>query len=1008
MALTGVVDDRYAIERELGRGGMATVYLARDQRQGNRVAIKVLTPDFASVVGGERFSREIRITAGLQHPHILPVFDSGEVDGLPYYVMPFVEGPTIEQKIKRDGALPLHNALEIACEVADALQHAHAQGFVHRDIKPSNILLAHGHAVVADFGIARTVEVASELNLTGTGIAVGTAAYMSPEQAAGEKVDGRSDIYSLGCVLYEMISGHPPFTAATPRALMAMHWREQVPTLASARGPVRPSIDALVRKALAKSANERFQTAGELSEAIQRLSSEERLVSSGFTPPEPDALTSDLTSPVTTISGGGTASAEHHPGSATYSGVSPATHLTGRIESGGDPNQARTNRHIRRRLVLASIAVVVLGAAATAWKVTRPAAPALDSNRILVYPLIVPPDFTGSRSVGEDLGTMIGTALDGTGPLKWIDAWPLLEPAVRQDIRTLSAGDARAIARARRAAYYMMGRVVGRGDSADVFLELNDVTGDSVVARGNAGGLATDAWRIGLRAVNELLPALIPAGVQRADILAEWKDRSPAAVASFLLGEAAFRRVRLAQALGHYRDALNADSTFALAAIRGAQAATWNHRASEAESLIQTAIRQPLTPRYAHFARGYQAYLEGSADSAAAELRRVIGIDPEMAVAWMQLGEVYTHLLPLAGNPDSLARNAFDEAHRLDSTSTILLLHSIEIRLRQAQATEAAPLVRDFLAGEPDTSLATQIRIMYECVRSGTPGVLWTQMARDYPLAVLSASNAFKGGGARLGCAARGFEAVIAADTKSDNAGRRWMAIVGLASTLLAQNKASQAKAQVDTAIAHGWGGATFYLMAGSLFPSMNEAAQAIARKDEATYGANYAACPFNVRLFQLGVWEALVGRPRVAEAVARNLAARADKSGIAADRRFAQSAAAFAALARGDSARALLMLHAIVSRPAPGGDLVWDLTLPRGIERLVLARLLAARGDYRKAIDVANVFDAAWPSIYLLYVPASLELRAGAAAALADKALESRFRERLAALRGGLVVARK
>lgn len=1004
MALSGVVDDRYAIEREIGRGGMATVYLARDQRHGNRVAIKVLTPDFASVVGGERFTREIRITAGLQHPHILPVFDSGEVDGLPYYVMPFVDGPTIEQKIKRDGAMPLHDALEIACEVADALDHAHTQGFVHRDIKPSNILLAHGHAVVADFGVARTVEVASEQNLTGTGIAVGTAAYMSPEQAAGEKVDGRSDIYSLGCVLYEMISGHPPFTAATPRALMAKHWREPVPPLATASGPVRESIDALVRKALAKSAAERFQSAGELSLAIQRLSSEERLVSSSLTPSEEDALSRDGMTPSTApldstdIITGSPVATDNYVN--TPEGAKPGTESV----SLGPPSPDRT----RRAVAGAALVVLAIAAAWGTWKVTRPATLSLDRNRVMVYPLIVPADFKGSHSVGEDLGTMIGAALDGAGPLRWIDAWPLLAPTVRQDIRNLSAGDARAIASSRRAAYYMMGRIVGRGDSADVFLELNDVTGDSVVARGKAAGLIGDAWRTGLRAVNELLPALIPAGVQRADILAEWNDRNPAAVASFLLGEAAFRRVRLAEALDHYRDAMSADSTFALAAIRGAQAATWNHRAGEAESFIRAAVRQPLTPRYTHFARGYQAYLDGSADSAAVEFKRVIAIDPDMTAAWMQLGEVYTHLLPLAGNPDSLARHAFDEAHRLDSTARILNLHSIEIRLREGRAAEAAPLVRDFLAGEPDTALARQTQMMLDCIRSGTAGVLWTQMAMDYPLSVLSASNAFKGGGAKLGCAARGFEAVIASDTSSANAGRRWMAIVGLSSILLAQNKGAAAKVQIDTAIALGWGGATLYLMAGPLYPSIRETARDIARRDETEYGANYAACPFNVRLFQLSVWEALAGRPHVAQAIAANLESRATKSGLPADRRFAKSAVAFATLARGDTARAMALLHAIVSAPVPGGDLVWDLTAPRGMERLVLARLLAARGDYRKAIDVANVFDAAWPSIHLLYVPASLELRAASAAALGDKALESGFRGRLAALRGEQAVAKR
>ena len=1002
MALTGIVDGRYSIEREVGRGGMATVYLARDLRHGNRVAVKVLTPDFASVVGGERFTREIRITAGLQHPHILPVFDSGQVDGLPYYVMPFVDGPTIEQKIRLDGAMPLRDALEIACEVADALQHAHAQGFVHRDVKPSNILLAHGHAVVADFGVARTVEAASEQDLTRTGIAVGTAAYMSPEQAAGELVDGRSDIYSLGCVLFEMIAGHPPFTAATPRALMAKHWREPVPALMTAHGPARPSIDALVRKALSKSAGDRFQTAAELSDAIQNLSSEERLVAAGFTPPEQDALFSSGPKPATEAS---SETGTDFEDTALRTALTSAEIGPVATDRSGEATITAPPRRKGRYLVLG---VLVVGAAIAGWKLTRPAPAALDRNRVLVYPLIVPSDFRGSHSVGEDLGTMIGTALDGTGPLKWIDGWPLLPSAIRQDVRNLPASEARSIARSKRAAYYMVGRIVARGDSADVFLELNDVAGDSTVARGKSGGLASDAWRSGLRAVNELLPTLIPAGAQRADILAEWNDRNPAAVASFLLGEGAFRRARLNQALDHYRDALKGDSTFSLAAIRGAQAATWNHRESEAESFIQAALRQRMTPRYTHFARGYEAYLTGSADSAAAELKRAIAIDPELAVAWMQLGEVYTHLLPVGGNLDSLAQNAFDEAYRLDPSAKLVLLHPIEIRLRQGKAVEAAPLVRDFLDAGPDTALARQVMIMYDCVRAGTTGVNWGQMAKDYPLAVLSSSNAFKGGGARLGCSSRGFEAVVATDTIPANAGRRWIAIVGLTTTYLAQNHANDAKAQIDTAIAHGWGGASLYLMAAPIYPEMRDAAKAIARKDEITYGANYAKCPYVGRLYHLGVWEALTGRPAVAEAISRDLAARAQKSKLPADGRMARSSAAFAALARGDSARALSMLQRIVGEPVPSTDIVWDLVAPRGIERLTLARLLAAKRDYRKALDVANVFDTAWPSIYLLYVPASLELRARAATALSDDGMAAQFKNRLAALRGEQVVAGK
>ena len=539
-----------------------------------------------------------------------------------------------------------------------------------------------------------------------------------------------------------------------------------------------------------------------------------------------------------------------------------------------------------------------------------------------------------------------------------------------------------------------------------MFLDLWDVAGDSSIAKGTAVGRSSDEWKIGLRAVNSILPTLIPSGSR--DVLSEWNDRSPAAIASFLLGEAAFRRVHLAEALDHYRDAVKADSTFGLAAIRGAQAATWNHRSGEADSFIDAALRQPMSPRYASFALGYKYYLAGSADSAATQFRRAIAIDPEMSVAWMQLGEVYVHLLPESGNPDSLAEQAFDEAHRLDPVAKNLLFHPIEIRLRQGNVAAAKPLLADFLAADPDTTLAQQVSVMFDCAQKGATPMQWARLARDRPLSVLTASNSFKGGGAQLECARAGYEAVIGSDTAAATSGRRWIAIVGLTSTLLAQNRTGDAKAKLNDFIAKQWGGESFYLMAAPFFPQLREDARIIAHQDEVSFGENYAKCPYNQRLWQLGIWEALNGRATVARAVQRILETRARKSGLPADARLARSIAAFATFAAGDTTKALQLFKSVVDEPAPGADLAWDVAEPRGGERLMLARLLVAKKDYRKAIDVANVLDAAWPSIYLLYVPQSLELRADAAAAAGDKVLESRFRSRLTRLRGERVGAGK
>src|SRR5262245_29996363 len=219
--LSSALPERYRVDRQIGQGGMATVFVAEDTRYGRKVAVKLLNPDLASALGAERFEREIQVLGKLNHPHILPVLDSGESNGLLYYVMPFVEGQSLRDRLTQDGQLPIEEAIAITCDVADALTHAHSHGIIHRDIKPENVLIHGGHAVVADFGIARLVQDSGgPQKLTITGMSLGTAAYMSPEQIGGDKVDARSDIYSLACMLYELLAGEPPFTGPNARAVM--------------------------------------------------------------------------------------------------------------------------------------------------------------------------------------------------------------------------------------------------------------------------------------------------------------------------------------------------------------------------------------------------------------------------------------------------------------------------------------------------------------------------------------------------------------------------------------------------------------------------------------------------------------------------------------------------------------------------------------------------------------------------------------------------------------------
>jgi len=281
--LTTALADRYRVIRELGRGGMATVYLAQDRKHRRDVAIKVFAPELAAALGNDRFLREIELTAGLTHPHILTLHDSGIADGLLYYVMPYIEGETLRDYLSRKHRLPVDDALHIIKGVAEALGFAHRKGIIHRDIKPENILLQNGHAFVADFGIARTVRLASSAALTQTGVVVGTPSYMSPEQTVGdETVDARSDIYSLACLLFEALSGSPPFTGHNVAAIATRRLTETAPHLRTLVAEIPSAIDEALAKALARDPKDRFATTEEFAAALTAPATSTRTAAKGL------------------------------------------------------------------------------------------------------------------------------------------------------------------------------------------------------------------------------------------------------------------------------------------------------------------------------------------------------------------------------------------------------------------------------------------------------------------------------------------------------------------------------------------------------------------------------------------------------------------------------------------------------------------------------------------------------------------------------------------------------
>ncbi len=268
--LIAALADKYRIERELGQGGMATVYLAEDVKHHRKVAVKVLRSDLAASLGKERFFREIEVAAKLQHPHILPLHDSGEVDGFLYYVMPFVEGVSLREKLIQAGELPVHDVVRILSEISDALAYAHAHGVVHRDMKPDNVMLTGRHALVMDFGIAKAVsEATGRQGITTIGVALGTPAYMAPEQATGEEnIDQRVDIYALGAMAYELLTGRPPFTGVTAQQILSAHVTQAPEPVTQRRATCPPALAAIVMRCLEKRPADRWQSAEELTRQL--------------------------------------------------------------------------------------------------------------------------------------------------------------------------------------------------------------------------------------------------------------------------------------------------------------------------------------------------------------------------------------------------------------------------------------------------------------------------------------------------------------------------------------------------------------------------------------------------------------------------------------------------------------------------------------------------------------------------------------------------------------------
>ena len=925
---------RYEVQGEVGRGGMATVYRARDRQLGRTVAIKVLHPELAHVLGAERFHREVRIAAALQHPGIVPVFESGDEGGILYYTMPLVEGETLRTLLKRETQLPLDEALRITREVAEALECAHAHGVIHRDVKPENILLAGGHAAVTDFGVARAITEAGEDRLTTSGLAVGTPAYMSPEQAGGAAhLDARTDVYALGCVLYEMLGGEPPFTGPSAQAVLARQLQEAPRALHVVRGTVSPALEQVIGTALAKVPADRYASAAAFVAALER--------------------------------------AQRAPG---------------------------WGRALRRRWA-AGVAAVALVAAA-AWMLW-PHPPRLDPLKIVVFPLQSRGD-SALRDDGVALGSLLNSALESAEPLKVVDGWTWLTPEQRRDPTLIAAGDLGRIARGQHARYALGGWVLRSGDSARVAVQLLDVRGDSTLPQVSAAGLFAPHFiaDLGLRAVTGLLSRFLAPG-RRVD-LQLLQGHNPAAVVATVSGDLEYRDGKFTAALAHYRHALEIDSTMVLAALKGASAANWNHDSAASVTLVDDALRHAATApvKYRAFAAGLRAYIANDPVAAAAGFDQALARDSDWTEAWMARGELHYHFLLGGWNPDSLAALDFQRALQLDPGFTPALYHLGEIAMQRGWTAEADSLYEALRRAGPDSTWLRKATWMMRCVREGPDAVDWAAAARgpgdaEYDVVVV-AHEIVK---ARPACAERALRAALAAAPR-ESVTTRWPALVSLQAVLVAEGRYPEARRLL------AWGVDSVHLSAHTL--QLVDAVAGVGTDSEVAAALREPAlggprAPLHGHGPRWLWWHGIAAWLRRDSTRIRDIVARlADTMRVGerdgADTLVHDALAARLAVLRADTARAIGILWSLTPRGTMS-EIAWEPMAPLAEERLLLAKLLLAKGRYADALEVAGVLDTSAPMAYAQYLREALEVRIAAARALGRQRDAAVYQDRLTGL---------
>ncbi|HTT68915.1 MAG TPA: hypothetical protein VMF70_12900, partial [Gemmatimonadales bacterium] len=649
----------------------------------------------------------------------------------------------------------------------------------------------------------------------------------------------------------------------------------------------------------------------------------------------------------------------------------------------------------RWRVVLGSTAVAVMAAAG--W-LLWPRPPRLDPLKIVVFPLA---ETSGRNALGsgEDLAQVISSAMEQTEPLRVVFGWTWLTPGERRDAAQLTADRARSIARAQGARYYVDGSLLRLGDSARVALRLHDAGADSLLDQRSAAGLASASVlpHLALTTVARLLPRLLP--TERGFDLSALEKLDPAALGDWLLGERFFRRSRFDSAVAFYQRAVALDSGFTYAALRGAQAADWANDTTLAVSLIDLALRtgRGLPLRYREFSEGFRCFLAGLADSAAWHLRRALAGDSGWAGAWMELGEVYYHLLPSDADGGETAQAAFERAHRLAPEFSPALSHLTEIAIRSGELGRAESLVAGFRAADPESEELTRLELMLACAQRGPRAVGWDTAATAHGVALVEAAKAEAAGFRLPACAEAGLRAVLRLNPDDASlAGIRWGALLVLQGLLVGEGRMASAREVLNREYARGVQPVLgIYVVDAGLGAGTDSGAARAAETIARIWPLLSAVSTRALRDLGLLAWRR--GDRTRLDSIVAILATRLPKHWPLDSVEYAAMAAR-TALWRGDTIAAIARLR-VVRAVGSQADLAWTFSAPAAEERLLLARLLLAQRDYRGASRVAEVFDHQQPMAFVAYVPASLEVRAAAARGLDEGRAVAGFEARLAAI---------